>query len=83
MDDDKGRAVRAGRNGPSIYAKLMDFTLSEPQANLEAGLRREVQTFADSLGEQFAEQLRHAYTAGVSDGYREAIRELAQDEGET
>jgi hypothetical protein len=72
--------VREGMNGPTIYARLMDLATDQPVHELTEELARQFRPLESSLADEFAEQLRRAYRAGVTDGFRQGLEQLSPED---
>jgi hypothetical protein len=72
---DESTAIRAAEHGPSLYAGLMQFALDEPRREIRKFVAKRTDALVGDMAEEFCEQLRLAYIAGVADGYRESKRE--------
>lgn len=71
----------------TIYAELMKAGTDAPRRELRAFVADRVENFTGDLTSELVEHLRQAYTAGVADGYRQAVIEtpkpvLGDEEGE-
>ena len=72
MNHAEAKAVEAARGGATIYGALMEIALAEPRDKIERGVEKSIRGMTANLGDLLVEQLRHAYIAGVADGYRDA-----------